>query len=103
MALVINFEFVDHGFEHPDFFQGCGVALTKYDLCFTGHGDTPCAAAHEALELASHEHRWNDVTFEEAEAEAELFSNMPASDSAESDEERGDACFMVSIRIKFIT
>lgn len=95
--LVTNYEFIDHGLQHPDYFQGCGTSLTKYDECYTGIGSTPQDAANEALDLASHEYRWNDAVFDDAEIEASTFS------SVESIPEDSEAIYHVSIRIKYIT
>jgi len=95
--LIIKYEFINHGIQHADYFQGCGTSLTGFDECFTGIGDTPAAAANEALDLASHEYKWNDAVFDDAEIEAATFS------SVESIPEDSDAMFHVSIRIKYIT
>jgi len=99
--LVIKFEFLDHGLEHPDFFQGCGVSLTKYDLCFTGIGATPYEAGHEALELASHDHHWNDAVM--ADAETWIEGNLAKDLQAFAIPEDSDATYHVSIRIGWIT
>ena len=97
--LVVKYEFVDHGLKHPDYFQGCGVAFSSMDFVFTGIGNTPEEAAHEALELASLDLKWNDAVFEDAEKEAThafLYSFEPI-------EEGSDAMFHVSIRVGVIT
>ena len=28
---VIDFDIVDHGIDHPDYFQGCGIVFTDYE------------------------------------------------------------------------
>jgi len=43
---VGEFQIVDHGIEHSQYFQGCGVACTKYEYVVTGIGDN----CEEALE-----------------------------------------------------
>lgn len=50
MKAIVKFEFLSHGIDHPDYFQGCGVAFTEYDECYTGIGDTEREAAEDALE-----------------------------------------------------
>lgn len=96
-SVVRRFEFLDHGLEHPDFFQGCGVAFTNFDLCFTGTGASPYEAAHEALELASHDYRWNELM---DEAETWIENHMGKTlDAFEPIPEDSDATYHVSIRI----
>jgi hypothetical protein len=97
--IVVAFEFIDHGFEHPDFFQGCGVALTRYDHCFTGIGNTPYEAGHEALDLASHDFSWNDALMNEAENWVEKH----LANDVEAFEPDSEAVYHVSIRIKTLT
>jgi hypothetical protein len=41
---IANFRIVDHGIEHSQYFQGHGVALSRYDACATGIGDSPAVA-----------------------------------------------------------
>lgn len=102
LRIVVSFEFIDHGIEHPDFFQGCGAALSAWDWCFTGLGGTPYEAAHEALELASHDHRWNDAVMSDAETwiEEHMGRTLEAFEPIPDD---SDARYHVSIRIKTIT
>jgi hypothetical protein len=97
--LIVKFELIDHGLEHPDYFQGCGVALTKYEACFTGIGATPYEAAHEALELATHDYSWNDVVFDECETEIEETLQY----RVEAIPDDSDATYHVSIRIGYVT
>lgn len=93
--LVTNYEFIDHGLQHSDYFQGCGVALTNYNYCFTGTGDTPEAAAHDALDQACHDYHWDVVIFDEAEADAsDNFSYDHAALSTNTEVQ-----YFVSIRI----
>lgn len=41
---------VNHGVEHEQYFQGHGVAFTKYDTCATGIGNCEKEAYDDALE-----------------------------------------------------
>jgi hypothetical protein len=43
-----DFEVIDHGVDHEQYFPGCGVALTEFTDCATGTGES----AHDALEDA---------------------------------------------------
>lgn len=44
------FELIDHGIEHSQYFQGCGVAFTGFANVVTGIGDNPAAAIDDCLE-----------------------------------------------------
>lgn len=50
MKIVGAFEILDHGIEHSQYFQGCGVSHTPYTDVATGIGDTPGEALDDALE-----------------------------------------------------
>ena len=47
---ILDFEIIDHGVEHEQYFQGCGVAFTKFDDCATGIGDSLYEALEDAAE-----------------------------------------------------
>ena len=42
------FEVIDHGIEHSQYFQGCGV--TSFEIVVTGIGDNPAEAIDDCLE-----------------------------------------------------
>ncbi len=44
---IAEFEIVDHGIEHEQYFQGCGVSLTEFTDVATGIGND----AEEALDI----------------------------------------------------
>lgn len=46
--MSIEYEIVDHGIEHEQYFQGCGVAFTKYTAVFTGIGNSLREALDDA-------------------------------------------------------
>ena len=45
-----EFELIDHGIEHSQYFQGCGVAFTRFANVVTGIGDNPAEAIDDCLE-----------------------------------------------------
>ncbi len=47
---VTDFEVVNLGVHHPDYFQGFGVAFTSYSNCITGIGGTLAEAFDDMLE-----------------------------------------------------
>ena len=53
MRTVLLYEIIDHGVEHEQYFQGCGVAFTEFEEVFTGTGDSPHEALEDALEQAA--------------------------------------------------
>jgi hypothetical protein len=51
---IADFQIINHGVDHAQYFQGCGVAFTSYDDAVTGIGDNAREAYDDALEqLAS--------------------------------------------------
>lgn len=48
--MAIKFEVIDHGFENSSYFQGCGVAFTKWTHVVTGAVSTPAEAYEDACE-----------------------------------------------------
>lgn len=50
MKNIKDFQVIDHGIEHAQFFQGCGVALTNYEHCVTGCGESAADAFNDALD-----------------------------------------------------
>jgi hypothetical protein len=96
--LVVKYEIVDHGLDTSDYFQGCGVALTKYDECATGVGDSKREAARDAMEQLAHlpELFWNPAVITECDKEIEELSD-------DESETNGDLVYFVSIRVGYIT
>ena len=50
MRTITDYEVIDHGVEHEQYFQGCGTAFTDYEDIATGVGDDPHEALEDALE-----------------------------------------------------
>ncbi len=50
MKPIIDFDVVDHGVEHEQYFQGCGVACTRWDAVYTGAAKSAREALNDALE-----------------------------------------------------
>ena len=67
MKTITCFEIVDHGIDHAQYFQGCGVGRTKFTEVATGCGDNPAEALADALEMLAQD-GW-DVSKVEASAE----------------------------------
>ena len=63
MKTLTQFEILDHGVDHAQYFQGCGVSYTKFDECVTGCGQDAKEAIEDALESMAQ----NDVNTDEIE------------------------------------
>ena len=50
MKKIEAYEIINHGYEHAQYFQGCGTAFTEYEDCFTGIGDNAKEAYEDAVE-----------------------------------------------------
>jgi hypothetical protein len=46
----VEFEVINHGWEHQQYFQGCGVSFTSYTHVATGAGMTAREAYEDAVE-----------------------------------------------------
>jgi len=75
-----NFEIIDHGCEHGQYFQGCGVSFTPFLHVVTGVADTPADALEDAISsLYDQAERPDDEALTAIEAEAAvLIANAPA-------------------------
>jgi len=95
-----EFELIDHGIEHSQYFQGCGVAFTGFANVVTGIGDNPAEAIDDCLEQMA----MSGFDVEGMEARIlgqEGWEALPATPSV-ADEfgcgETGEAYYHVSIR-----
>ncbi len=47
---VIEYEIINHGMEHSQYFQGCGTSFMDYTHVWTGVGSSSKEAYNDALE-----------------------------------------------------
>lgn len=47
---IVDFEVIDHGYQHAQYFQGCGVSFTSFNHVVTGGGTTQNEAYSDALD-----------------------------------------------------
>lgn len=45
-----EFQLIDHGIEHSQYFQGCGVSFTPFSEVVTGIGNCPAEAIEDCLD-----------------------------------------------------
>jgi len=50
---INDFEVVNHGIDHSDYFQGCGVSFSNYSHVVTGCGQNFAEAIEDALDQIS--------------------------------------------------
>ena len=50
MKTVTEYEIINHGIDHSDYFQGCGVSCTRYTDVATGIGCSEKDALDDALD-----------------------------------------------------
>jgi hypothetical protein len=99
--LVRDYDIVDHGVENEQYFQGCGIAFTKFDECFTGIGDNFAEAISDALEQVA-----MSTDYDTEDLETRILEDNPllggTLDGHKSDvPEDADEChYYTSIRIR---
>ncbi len=60
---VVDFRVTCHGVEHEQYFQGHGTALTRWEECATGIGDSYGEALDDALDQIA-QNGWDTSTIE---------------------------------------
>jgi len=67
-----EYEVIDHGWDHSQYFRGCGVTYSDYDHCATGVGFSPKEALENALEqMAMSGVDWTEKILDELSEEDE--------------------------------
>ena len=56
--IISAYQIVDHGIEHEQYFQGCGVSYTEYEDCYTGMRVTLWEALDDALDIMATEGKY---------------------------------------------
>ena len=98
MQSIDKFEIVDHGIEHPQYFQGCGVAFTDFEDVATGIGDNPAEATDDCLEQVA-QAGFDTEGMEERILEQEGWETIPtAPDVRMAYEDGAEVYYHVSIR-----
>jgi hypothetical protein len=91
---IESFEIVDHGIQHEQYFQGCGVSFTEFTDCATGIGNDHCEALEDCLEQLACM-GW-DVESIKPDSDFEFTGNMVK--NSDSD----DCHYYVSVRVKAV-
>ena len=95
-----KFQLIDHGIDHSQYFQGCGIAFTGFANVVTGIGDNPAEAIDDCLEQIA----MNSFDTEGMETRImtqEGLKTLPISPSVSGEfgcDETGEAHYFISIR-----
>lgn len=102
---ITDYEIINHGIDHSQYFQGCGVAYTQFDHVATGIGDNPAEAIDDCLELMAQGDECDGIDWEAFEKRMladEGLTEWPQSPSVSEDEEADDEAsemyYHISIR-----
>lgn len=58
MKTIVDYQIIDHGVQHSQYFQGCGVSFTPFDEVATGIGESAYEALEDALDSLG-QNDWN--------------------------------------------
>lgn len=78
--IISAYQIVDHGIEHEQYFQGCGVSYTEYEDCYTGIGQTLWEALDDALDIMATEEKYEYNSNPELIAEIDNANNVVSYD-----------------------
>lgn len=107
MAKVIGeFELVDHGIDHAQYFQGCGTAHTNFTEVVTGAGSNAQEAIDDVLDQVGSS-EWDVTGLEERLLEDAGLDEWPTSpdvndgheeDDEQDEDEPSEMYYYVSLR-----
>jgi len=92
---IEKYEIINHGYEHSQYFQGCGVSFTEYDFCSTGIGINAKEAYEDCLDQIAMS-GWDTSIFPSRPRGINKKDKIPAKLMGENNE----IWYYVSIRIK---
>ncbi len=98
-TIIKDFEVVDHGIDNSQYFQGCGVAFTRYYEVVTGCGQNFQEAIDDALESMAQQHNGIDFPeFEQAIKDELGIKTVAWPNDEQVPEDAEDSYYYVSIR-----
>ena len=102
LRVVKDYELLDHGIDHAQYFSGCGVAYTSFENVVTGCGENFAEAIEDAFEQIA-QASFDVTTLEERIREDEHCDRWPTApcaneDVSEQDLEGSELYYYVSIR-----
>lgn len=90
MATIKDFELIDHGIVHSQYFQGCGVTCTDFENVATGIGDNPAEAIDDCLEQMAACGDWDTNDLEKRIMAQEGWDRFPTEPSVPYDDGTGE-------------
>ena len=96
----MNYQLLSHGFDHSQYFQGCGVSFTSFQDVVTGAGGCEKEAFEDALEqMYMHSEKHGETAKEIEEAEKETIAALSEERDEEAEkEELNEIYYYFSIR-----
>lgn len=88
---IAEYEIINHGTEHAQYFEGCSTNATSYTASYTGYGHTPQEALEDALDQLSMDGYETDTITDTLSKKSQLPDNMP---------ENSELHHYVSIRLR---
>lgn len=100
MKTIIEFEVIDHGIEHEQYFQGCGLSHSEFTDIATGCGNDPREAVDDALDqLAMND--WETEGMEKRIVAQEMPGKRVIPSRPAVTTKHGEEChYYLSIRVK---
>lgn len=97
---ITEFELVDHGIDHEQYFQGCWVAFTQFTNVATGIGNNPAEAIDDALEMLASSGEWDVDGLDARINEQEGFGCSPPKLPRVLKRHGDEAHYYISIRVR---
>jgi hypothetical protein len=97
MKKIKEYEIINHGYEHSQYFQGCGTAFTKFDICYTGAGYNAKEAYEDAREQVYSSGEYDGDCLPKRPKGINKKDKVPA---RYAKEEENEIYYYVSIRLK---
>ena len=99
---IQDFQVLDHGIDHVQYFQGCGVFYTDYTYVCTGCGNNCKEAISDALDQVA------ELGYDSEDLESRIkkqfniteFATKPNTDKYHEENEDSEMYYYLSIRFK---
>ncbi len=88
---IAEYEIIDHGTEHAQYFVGCSTNGTSYTASYTGYGRTPQEALEDVLDQLSMDEYETDTITDTLSKKSQLPDDLP---------ENNELHHYVSIRLR---
>lgn len=98
MKPITSFQIIDHGVEHSQYFQGCGVSFTPYTDVATGIGSTPKEALDDALDSLA-QNDWDTEAIDQSDEYVGMDDTIPPELEEQEDGEPPECYCYVSVRV----